>query len=101
MIMEQILDQLWTGIVNYINLPYLLTFMLFAYLVKRYFKQAIDTIFKRDVKLVFIVLIIATLLAIPYYFFVKNDWVRLLFTYTLGTSLHELIFTWIENKFKK
>jgi hypothetical protein len=52
-------------------------------------------------KSVYTVLIIATLIAIPFYFFSEETWIQLLFSYALGTSLHELIFQWIENKFKK
>jgi cell shape-determining protein MreD len=93
--MEKLID----GIEVYLNVPYLLTFMFLGYLVKRYFQTILNTLFKREVRLVFVVLILATIVAIPYLLF-KAEWQKILLTYCVGTSLHELFFTWIENKFK-
>ena len=92
------LDQLWQTIVNYIDGIYLLSFMLLAYLVKRYFQVWLTQVLKFEVKTVFIVLVIATLTAVPFLLF-GSEWQKILFSYTLGTSLHELIFKWIEDKF--
>ena len=86
------LNELFSNIAQYIDIPYLLTFMLISYMVNNNF------VFK--IKTVFLVAIIALIVAIPYYFVVKIELSQLIFSYTLGTSLHELFFKWIENKFK-
>jgi hypothetical protein len=39
--------------------------------------------------------------AIPFLIWSEETWVKILFTYALGTSLHELIFKWIDGKFTK
>ena len=88
----EFLDQLWSQIAQYVNVPYLLTFMLLTYFVRHNWTFRIKT--------TYVVLIIATLCAVPYFFIVGIEWNKLLFSYVLGTSLHELLFKWIENKLK-
>ena len=94
------LDQIWTQIVNYVNVSYLLSFMLLAWLLKRYFQAWLNKVFKTEVKSVFVVLILATIVAVPY-LILGAEWQKVLFSYALGTSLHELVFNWIEDKFTK
>jgi len=94
------LDQIWLQIVGYISVPYLLSFMLLAYLVKRYFQGFILKAWKQEIKSVFIVLIIATVVAIPY-LILDTEWQKILFSYALGTSLHEIILNWVEDLFHR
>ena len=95
------LAQVWEQIATYISVPYLLTFMLLAYFVKKYFGDLLKKITRFKWKCVYTVLILATLVAIPFAIWSDEGWLKLLFSYAVGTSLHELIFGWIENKFKK
>jgi len=93
-------DQIWQQLSGYIDIPYLLSFMLLAYLVKRYFQGFILKKWKQEIKSVFIVLVIATIVAIPFLVF-GEEWQKVLFSYALGTSLHELIIGFIEDKLNK
>lgn len=82
----------------YVSIPYLLTFILLSYLVKTYFGDWIQKVTKFNFKTVYIVLIIATLLGISFWLLIKDlQWHQILFSYAVGTSLHELIFQHIEN----
>jgi len=94
------LNEIWLQVANYISVPYLLTFMLLAYFVKSNFNKGLQLITKFDWKPVFTVLIIATLVAIPFLIWSDETWVKILFSYAIGTSLHELIFKYIEKLFK-
>jgi hypothetical protein len=94
--MEQIKDFL----LQYVNVSYLVTFMLLSYLIKQYFQIQLNKLFKTNVKLVYVVLIIATILAIPF-LLTKSNWQQILFSYALGTSLHEIAFSQMENEVKK
>ena len=93
------LEQLWMQVTVYINIAYLFSFMLLGYLVKRYFQAWLNSLFNKEIKTVFVVLILATLLAIPFLFLFKSEWQKILLSYAVGTSLHELIFNWLEDKF--
>jgi len=93
-------DQIWQQLSGYIDIPYLLSFMLLACLVKRYFQGFILKKWKQEIKSVFIVLVIATIVAIPFLVF-GEEWQKVLFSYALGTSLHELIIGFIEDKLNK
>ena len=93
------LEQLWMQVTVYINIAYLFSFMLLAYFIKRYFQEWLNSLFKKEFKSVFVVLILATLMAIPYLLFFEADWQKILLSYAVGTSLHELIFNWLEDKF--
>lgn len=95
------LDQIWQQIAQYVSPIYLLTFMLLSYLIKRYFTEWLMKITNMKWKTVYTVLILATIIAVPFLVFTKETWVQILFSYALGTSLHELIFTWVESKFTK
>ena len=93
------LDQIWAQLAVYVDITYMVSFMLLSYLVKRYFQDFLFKITKMKWKTVYTVLIIATLLAVPFILFSFARWEQILFSFTLGTSLHELIFKWIEAKF--
>jgi len=95
------LDKIWGQLDTYLSIPYLLMFMLLSYLVKKYFGTLLQKITKFQWKTVYTVLIIATLLAVPFLVFSEEGWMKIFITYAVGTSLHELIFGWLEKKFTK
>jgi hypothetical protein len=95
------LNSIWQQVALYVSVPYLVIFMLLSYFVKKYFGVWLSKITKAKWQNVYTVLIIATVTAIPFLIFSKETWVQILFSYALGTSLHELIFNWIEEKFSK
>lgn len=90
----QILDQ----VMNYIDPAYLLTFMLLAYAFKHYFLGLFQKLIPA-IRMVYVVFILALLVAIPFYFWGVPARL-LLITYAVGTSLHELLFQWIEKRFR-
>jgi hypothetical protein len=47
------------------------------------------------------VLVIGFIIGLPFYFHFEVDLMRLLITYTVGTSLHDLIIKFLINKAKK
>ena len=97
------METFWNSVAqleNYIDIMYLSTFMFFGYLIKCYMKKLICKFFHRDIKFVFIILILAAIVAIP--FLIDGvSWQKILLSYALGTSLHETIFTYFEKKTKK
>ena len=70
--------------------PYLLIFIMLSYLVKNAFGDLIRKVVP-EWKTVYTVLVIATLIGIPYAIFADVTWTQVLITYALGTSFHELI----------
>jgi hypothetical protein len=103
--MEQLLETIWDDflqeIVKNIDGIYLCTFMLLSYLVKKHFGGLLQKITKFEWKPVYAVLIIAFITGIAFKICSDITWVKLVFTYTLGTSLHEIIFEFVEKKIKK
>jgi len=99
-IIENILKPFLENIGNYIDPLYLVTFMLLAYLGKNAFTDLLDSITKITWKPVYTVIIIAGLVAIPFAV-TGTAWDKLLFTYALGTSLHEVAFQQIEKWIKR
>lgn len=93
------LEQVWQQMGEYISVPYLLIFMLLSYFIKKYFGEWLSKITNTKWKNVYTVLFIATVTAIPFLFWSQEDWVKILFSYAVGTSLHELVFNFIEDKF--
>jgi len=95
------INQIWSQVAEYISVPYLLIFIMLSFFIKRYFGAFLQRITKFEWKTVFTVLIIATVVSVPFFIFTDIDWVKIVFSYALGTSLHELIFKYIEKLFKK
>lgn len=95
------LDQIWAQLADYISIPYLLIFILLSYFIKKYFGQFLQKITKFTWLPVYTVLILATLVAVPFLIWSEISWVEILFSYALGTTLHELIFFWLEKLWKK
>jgi len=71
--------------------PYLIIFVLLSYVVKKAFGDLLVKITRFEWKPVYTVLIIATIVGIPYMIVMDIGWVPVLLTYTIGTSFHELI----------
>ena len=92
------LEQIWNQIINYVSVPYLLTFMFLAYTVKKNFGKLLQKITKFDWKSAYTVLAIATIVAIPFLIWTEETPVKIIVTYAVGTSLHELLFKFIESK---
>ena len=95
------LDKVWGQIDAYISIPYLIIFILLSYTIKKYFNELLQKITKFNWKTVYTVLIIATVLAVPFIICTDEGWVNILFSYAVGTSLHELIFAYFEKKLTK
>lgn len=93
--------EIWNQVSVYINIPYLLIFVLLSYFVKHYFGELLQKITKFEWKCVYTVLIIATIFAVPFLIWTETSWVQIIFSYALGTTLHELIFNHIERLFEK
>lgn len=92
------LEQIWNQMAQYVSVPYLLIFMFLSYFVKKYFGEWLSKITNLKWKNVYTVLIIATVVGIPFLIWTNEKWEQVLFSYALGTSLHELIFNWLEDK---
>lgn len=92
------LEEIWKQLSSVICVEYMIIFMLLSYLIKRYFEFIIFRITGTKWKTVYTVLIIATSVAIPFIIWSDVGWIKIAVSYTVGTSLHELIFRWIEKK---
>jgi hypothetical protein len=95
------IELVWNEITIYISVPYLLTFILLSYLVKRYFEIFLTALTRVRWKTVYTVLIIATLTAVPFLLWTEIEWTEIVFSYVLGTSFHELLLGFIEKMFIK
>ena len=71
--------------------PYLLIFLMLSYLIKNAFGDLLQKVTKFEWKTVYTVLILATLIGVPYAIFTEVTWTQVAITYALGTSFHELI----------
>lgn len=94
------LESAWSQMSVYISIPYLLIFMLLSYFVKKNFEDLLEKITVSNWRTVYTVLVIATLTAIPFILFTDEGWMKILFSYAVGTSLWELIFSWLDWKVK-
>lgn len=94
------MDKLIEMAQGYINIPYMFSFLLLSYGIKEYLGVWLDKITKTKWKTVYTVLIIAAIVALPFYFFIGAGLDNIIFSYTLGTTLHETAFWWIEKKIK-
>lgn len=94
-------------IMQYVNIPYLATFVLFSY---GFIKMAkIDkltlVIFSQEIKIrkTYIVLILALIIAVPFYFISEGSnnaiLIKLILSYGLGTSFYEVFIKQLENIF--
>lgn len=81
--------------------PYMVIFILLSYMVKKYLGKWLNKITQFEWKAVYTVLIIATIVAVPYILFTGAIWNDILLTYAIGTSFHELILGRIIAEFTK
>jgi len=92
----------WKVISELIVWSYLLVALGMAYLFKNPLKTLLDGFFG-NVKMVYVVMIISTLVAIPFLLFNGHTWDRVLVTYTLATTLHEaivqVVLKWLAKRF--
>ena len=70
--------------------PYLLIFIMLSYLIKNAFGDLIRKVIPTW-KVVYTVLVLATVIGVPYAIFTEVTWTQIAITYALGTSFHELI----------
>lgn len=96
-----ILNELISKVIENIDVCYLFTFVFLAYLVKKEFGVWLNKITKFEWIPVYTVLIIATLTAVPFMIFTDITFSKVMLSYALGTSLHETIFTLVEDKVNK
>ena len=95
------MEELGTGfadLAKFILWPYMVIFILFAYLIKKILGDFLQKITKFKWQSVYTVLVIATIVGIPYGIFTEATWVGILVTYTIGTTFHETIFKFIAGK---
>ena len=89
--MEAELGTQLSDLAAFIVWPYMVIFVLLAYIVKKAFGDLLLKMTKIKWKPVYTVLILAAIVGIPYGIFTDVTWVQILVTYTLGTSFHEII----------
>jgi len=80
---------------------YLMVFVLLSYMVKKHLGDFLQKITKFDWKPVYTVLIFATILAVSWVIWTSATWVEILVTYTIGTTFHETILSYFEDKIRK
>ena len=74
----------------YIVWPYLLIFILLSYMIKKSFGDLLQKVTRFEWKPVYTVLILATVVGIPYGIWGDVTWDKIIITYALGTSFYEL-----------
>ena len=83
---------------QFITVPYIAIFILLSYVIKKHFGELLSEVTKTKWKTSYTVLVIGILLAIPFLIFTDEGWQKIGLSYTLGTSLYEIAFRWIEKK---
>jgi hypothetical protein len=96
--METVIN-IWNQLSAYLDVTYLLIFMMLGYLIKEYLQGFLSELFHRTIPFVFVILILATIVSIPF-LISGTSWQKILLSYALGTSLHEVAFSFLENKIK-
>ena len=97
-------NELGTQLVDlwqFIVWPYLLIFILLSYLIKKNFADLLQKVTKFEWKPVYTVLVLATLVGIPYGIWGEANWIQIVITYALGTSFYELFLYAIVEAVKK
>jgi len=97
--MEDFTIQL-TELVQFIDWVYLILFILISYGVKQAFGKILQRITKFVWEPVYTVLIVATILAVPWLIWTDATWVEVLVTYTIGTTFYEVILEKLISKIK-
>ena len=97
--MESLLDGL-SQLADLLVWPYIGIFVLLSYFIKDAVSNLLTKAFKIKWFTVYTVIIIAALVAIPFILYTEYPWVNIALSYTVGTSLHELIFVRLEKLIK-
>lgn len=90
---------------QWVSFPYALTFIFLCYGIFKMIKvkKIVLNIFEREVKISkkYVVLILAFLVAIPFYFLIDGEknvvLMKLIVTYAIGTSIYELLIKQLDN----
>jgi ribosomal protein L23 len=93
------MEELYTTLEKYIDIPYLIVFMMLSYAFKGSLTNALSSLFKTKVKKVFSVFLIGTITGVFFVMSLKTDFLKSIITWSVGTSMHELIFSYIEKRF--
>ena len=88
-------------LVQFIDWVYLIVFVLLSAVIKKGFGDLLQKITKFTWQPVYTVMLIALLTGVPWALFTKATWIEVLVTYTIGTSLYEVILERIFGLFKK
>lgn len=95
--MEQILIEL-DEFMELIDWMYIIIFVLLASTVKNAFGTLLQNITRFEWMPVYTVLILATILAVPWAILTHTSWMEMLVSYTIGTTFYETILERILNK---
>lgn len=93
------INEVWGQVAQYISVPYFLTFILLAFAGQKYFGKFLQAVTRFNWQPVYTVLVLATLLAIPFLIWTKTGWVQVIFSYAAGFALHELVFKYLSKLF--
>jgi len=93
------MEELYTTLEKYIDIPYLIVFMMLSYAFKGHLTNFLSSILKTKVKKVFSVFLLGTITGIFFVMYLKSDFLKSIITWSVGTSMHELIFSWFEKRF--
>ena len=74
-----------------IEWPYIIIFVLLASVVKKGFGDLLQKATKFEWQPVYTVLVMATILAVPWILLTDAGWMEILVSYTIGTSFYEVI----------
>lgn len=94
------MEKAWVEMIQYIDVAYLVAFVFLSYTITKAFGKLLQKITKFEWKTVFTVLILATLIAIPFIIWTDTSWIKILVTYAVGTTLYQTAFKYIGNKTK-
>jgi len=80
---------------------YMAIFILLSSMIKKIFGDWLTKVTKSKWKVGYTVFVIATILGLVHIFILKTSWEKVLLTYSLGTSLYDLLLCHIEDFFTK
>ena len=93
-----------TDLQKYIDMKYMVVFMAFAYATKGALTDFLNSVFRiahpKSFPKVWVIFIIGTLTAVPYWFFFGHDKMLLFQTFAIGSMVHDMIFKQIDRYLK-
>lgn len=87
--------------ISHINLYYLVVFMALTYALKNPLTDLLGSILRVKVVKIWTVFIIGTVAAVPFWVLFNHDRMILLITWSVGTSLHDMIIKFLLQKINK